>query len=345
MTKLINISWLGFILWFLMLVSGLFSVSATSAQVRKPVTQPQQTPRPATLPNTAVPTLPAKPAILADLFVKSIQVKSPLREGDKVEGCATIIIANQGTGVSAACEVKIICGPVQFKSPATAFMGQMSRGQSVSIPVIQPGASARIVWPGRTTETWRPGAYKIIVEADSANKVTESNENNNFGQARVKVNEKSGVVRNGELEKGETLPQVNAKPTVETGTGVGRRNIAGVDFATAPKTGTGKREIKGVDFTTAPNAGTGKREITGVDFTVGPNIGTGKREITGVDFTAVPNIGTGKREIKGVDFTATPNIGTGKREIKGVDFTTAPNTGTGKREIIGVNFTALPPAN
>jgi hypothetical protein len=348
MTKLININRLWLVFGFLMLANGLFSVSLSSAEIRKPATPPQQTTVPVASPKPVTPMFPAKPISLADLFVKSIEVKSPLQEGDKIQEFVTIIIANQGTGASAACEVKIICGPVQVKVPATVFMGKMSQGQSVSIPGIQPGATASIEWPGRTMETWRAGAYKITVEADSTKKVLESNEGNNLGQAQFQVSEKTGVVRKEVPVKGGmplAPPEAKAKPTNETSSGVGKRNITGIDFASAPNTGTGKREIKGVDFTAAPNIGTGKREIVGVDFTAALNIGTGKREISGVDFTAAPNTGTGKREIKDVDFTAAPNIGTGKREIVGVDFTAAPNIGTGKREITGVNFTVKPPVN
>ena len=306
MTKLIKIKRLYLVFGFLMLASGLFCISLSSAEIRKPATPPQQITTPVASPKPVTPMFPAKPISLADLIVKSIKIKTPLQEGDKIQEFATIIIANQGLAASAACEVKIICGPVQAKGLATAFMRQMSRGQSVSIPGIQAGATAGIEWPGRTMETWRAGAYKITVEADSTKKVLESNEGNNQGQAQFQVSEKTGVVwKELPVKGGMPLapPDAKTKPTVETSTGVGKRNIAGVDFATAPNTGTGKREIKGVDFTAAPNIGTGKREIVGVDFTAAPNIGTGKREIAGVDFTTAPNTGTGKREITGVNFT------------------------------------------
>lgn len=195
MTKLINIKRLWLFFGFLMLVSGLFSVSLSSAEIRKPVTQPQQTTTPTATPRPVTPIPPAKPTGPVDLFVKSIKVSSPLQEGDKIQGFVTIIIANQGLAASAACDVKIICGPVQSKGPASVFMGKMSQGQSVSIPGIQAGATASIEWPQRTTETWPAGAFKITVEADSLKKVLESNEANNLGQAQFQVSEKAGTVR------------------------------------------------------------------------------------------------------------------------------------------------------
>jgi len=347
MTKLIKIKRLYLAFGLLMLASGLFSITLSWAEIRKPASGPQPNSQPAIVPKPAAPRPLAKPVGQADLFVKSIKVKSPLQEGDKIQEFVTIIIVNQGTGASAACEVKIICGPVQVKGLATAFMRQMSQGQSVSIPGIQPGATASIEWPGRTMETWRAGAYKITVEADSTKKAAESNEANNLGQAQFQVSEKSALIRNEELGKGETLLQANAKSTDETSNGVGKRNITGVDFTAASNTdtGTGKRNITGVDFTTAPNMGTGKREIKEVDFTVGSNIGAGKRVLIGVDFTVEPSIGTGKREITGMDFTVGPSIGTGKRQITGVDFTVGPSISTGKRQITGVNFTIIPSVN
>jgi hypothetical protein len=157
------------------------------------------------------------------------------------------------------------------------------------------------------------GAYKITVEADSTKKVSESNEANNLGQAQFKVSEKAALIRKGDLGKGG-MPlapsEAKTKPTDETSSGVGIRNVTGVDFTAVSNTdtGTGRRNITGVDFTTTPSIGTGKREITGVDFTVGPSIGTGKREIKGVDFTVAPSIGTGKRQITGVNFTVKPPV-------------------------------------
>jgi len=309
MTKLINIKRLGLTFGFLILVNGFFSVSINSAEIRKPATPPQQTNTPVASPKPVTPMFPAKPISLADLFVKSIKVKSPLQEGDKIQEFATIIIANQGTGAAAASEVKIICSPVQSGSPATAFIKQMSREQSVAIPGIQPGATTEIAWPGRIMETWRAGAYKITVETDSTKKILESNEGNNQSQVQFQVSEKTGAIRKEVPSQGKKSlppPAPLAAPLEATNTGVGKRYIAGVDLTVTPNTGTGKREIMGVNFIAAPNLGTGKREITGVDFSAAPNIGTGKREIKGVDFTAAPNIGTGKREITGVNFIVQP---------------------------------------
>jgi hypothetical protein len=96
--------------------------------------------------------------------------------------------------------------------------------------------------------------------------------------------------------------------------------------------------LPGIPFPAA-DAGTGRKEVKGLDFASAPPSTTGRavsRPVPAATAAEAPGTGRGRRDIGGVHYTAAPPSGT--KPVPG-----DPVTGSATRKITGVDITAVPP--
>jgi hypothetical protein len=91
-------------------------------------------------------------------------------------------VRNKGTGDAEPMDIKVSCEPVDASGPAgeTPSCPDMFKYMAYSLGKLEAGKEdERGFWPTNFTEKWQAGKYRIIAEADSANKIADADKSNN----------------------------------------------------------------------------------------------------------------------------------------------------------------------
>ena len=114
----------------------------------------------------------------ADLTVQSAAWSKPPKEGDSVGGTTilNILVANKGNAPANANAMKIACTALTNNHCPVSLNG------IINIPALGPGKSTMISWPPLSSEKWASGRFRLNIQADTQNRIKESDEKNNAAQ-------------------------------------------------------------------------------------------------------------------------------------------------------------------